>query len=272
MICERCDGTGFEIVISEDREYARPCICRSARGDNEDDLSIACRIPPRYAHCNLGTFEPGNPSLRAALERAMSFCQGYPFAEPDEGLGLIFTGGPGVGKTHLAVSVLRELVTGNRARGQYWDFNELLREIRNSYNHDVRMTELQVLQPVIDTDVLLLDDLGAWKITDWMHDTLFFVLNSRYMNNRVTLITTNYSDARPREALLDDSMKRQEYLVERIGHRLRSRLMEMCLVVPMEGHDFREQRQSGKRVAVLGKRETIAERSVARRGRESCRS
>ena len=99
-----------------------------------------------------------------------------------------------------------------------------------------------------------------------MHDTLFFVLNSRYMNNRVTLITTNYSDARPKAALLDDTLKRQEYLVERIGHRLRSRLMEMCLVIHMEGHDFREQRQDGKSVAVLGRRATLADGPAARRG------
>jgi DNA replication protein DnaC len=271
LICERCDGTGFEIVIREERAYARPCNCRLKSSGHDDDLSVACRIPPRYAHCNLGTFEPGNPSLRSALERAMNFCEGYPYTGPDEGLGLIFTGGPGVGKTHLAVSVLRELVTEKEARGQYWDFNELIREIRNSYNPDVRMTELQVLQPVIDTDVLLLDDLGAWKITDWMHDTLFFVLNSRYMNNRVTLITTNYSNAKPKEALLDDSLKRQEYLVERIGYRLRSRLMEMCVVVQMDADDRREQQQSGKRVAVLGRRATLGDEPPTRRGRGSSR-
>ena len=90
-----------------------------------------------------------------------------------------------MGKTHLAVAVLRELVDRRKgARGQFWDFHELIREIKNSYDPETKTTELQVLEPVVETDVLLLDDLGAWKMTDWMNDTLFYILNSRYMAKR----------------------------------------------------------------------------------------
>jgi DNA replication protein DnaC len=98
--------------------------------------------------------------------------------------------------------------------------------------------------------VLLLDDLGAWKMTDWMNDTLFYILNVRYLAKRATLITTNYQDV-DREAVLSaDPMRRKEFLVERIGQRLRSRLMEMCLVVPMHGPDWRQSRQASNQVAV----------------------
>jgi DNA replication protein DnaC len=138
--------------------------------------------------------------------------------------------------------------------GQFWDFHELIREIKNSYDSTTRTTEEQVLQPVIETDVLLLDDLGAWKMTDWMIDTLFFILNSRYMAKRATIITTNFEDidrAQLREA---DELVKKEFLVERIGARTRSRLLEMCLVVRLDGPDYRQIRQSGKRVGVLGDR------------------
>jgi len=144
-------------------------------------------------------------------------------------------------------------VSTKGARGQFWDFHELIREIKNSYNPDTRTTEVQILEPVIETEILLLDDLGAWKMTDWMNDTLFYILNSRYMAKRVTLITTNFLDVDREQALAADHLTRKEYLVERIGQRLRSRLMEMCLVVRMEGPDYRQQAQSGKRVAVLGR-------------------
>ena len=198
-------------------------------------------IPPRAAGsrratstARSGASSPATRSLSAALEKALSFCNGYPYLGDDEGLGLLFCGDNGVGKTHLAVAVLRELVEKKGARGQFWDFHELIREIKNSYDPETKTTELQVLAPVVETDVLLLDDLGAWKMTDWMNDTLFYILNSRYMAKRATLITTNYQDVTREAALAADPLRRREFLVERIGQRLRSRLMEMCLVVRVE--------------------------------------
>jgi DNA replication protein DnaC len=248
--CERCGGTGFEIVSRDGREYAQPCECRRPSSRAGADPASACRIPRRYEHCTLGSFEPGSASLASALEKAMAFCSGYPHLGADEGLGLLFSGDNGVGKTHLAVGVLRELVETKGARGQFWDFHELIREIKSSYDPETKTTELQVLEPVVETDVLLLDDLGAWKMTDWMNDTLFYILNSRYMAKRPTIITTNYQDVTREEALAADPLRRREFLVERIGQRLRSRLMEMCLVVRLAGSDHRQARQQANQVAL----------------------
>jgi DNA replication protein DnaC len=253
LTCTRCGGVGFEIVVRDGRDFARACDCRQALDAAGLDALAACRLPPRYEHCSLATFEPGNASLRAALDKAMRYCGGYPFCGDDEGLGLLFTGNNGVGKTHLAVAVMRELVTTKGVRGAFWDFNALIREIKRSYDPETRTTEAEVLEPVIATDVLLLDDLGAWKMTDWMIDTLFHILNGRYMEKRVTLITTNFQDADRQTARSADHLVRKEFLVERIGPRIRSRLMEMCLVIALEGPDFREQRQSGKETAVSGR-------------------
>jgi len=250
--CEACGGTGFTIKTKDDgRQYAERCSCRSrAAAGGGSDPAARCRIPPRYEHCSLESFDPGNASLSAALEKALAFCSGYPHLGADEGLGLLFCGDNGVGKTHLAVAVLRELVTSRGARGQFWDFHELIREIKSSYDPETKTTELQVLEPVVEADVLLLDDLGAWKMTDWMNDTLFYILNSRYMAKRPTVITTNYQDVTREEALAADSLRRREFLVERIGQRLRSRLMEMCLVVRVTGSDHRQARQQANQVAL----------------------
>jgi DNA replication protein DnaC len=249
--CARCGGTGFEIVDKDGREFAQPCPCRRSHPSEPEDFLVACRIPARYENCSFATFDAGNASLSSAVEKAMRYCNGYPYLGDDEGLGLLLIGPNGVGKTHLAVSAMRELVLMKGCRGQFWDFHDLIRQIKNSYDPTTRTTEEQVLQPVIETDVLLLDDLGAWKMTDWMMDTLFFILNSRYMAKRATIITTNFEDidrAQLREA---DELVRKEFLVERIGARTRSRLLEMCLLVRMDGLDQRQVRQSGKR-ALLG--------------------
>jgi DNA replication protein DnaC len=255
MGCELCDGTGFVIADRDGREYAQPCSCRrgaTAEGSADQRLQAA-RIPPRYEHCSLANFEPGAPSLRAALEKGMSYCNGFPHLGPDEGLGLLLTGDNGVGKTHLAVAVLRELMTRKGIHGQFWDFHELIREIRNSYNPETKTSELMVLEPVVEADVLLLDDLGAWKMTDWMNDTLFYVLNSRYLAKRATIITTNYQDADREKVLAADFLARKEFLVERIGQRLRSRLMEMCVVISMTGPDRRQiARQPANQMVVGG--------------------
>jgi DNA replication protein DnaC len=252
--CERCQGTGFEIVTRDGREFAQPCACRKPRPDDRtaDAFLKTCRIPPRYEDCSFSTFEGVT-----ALERCMVYCNEYPHLGKDEGLGLLFTGSNGIGKTHLAVSVLRELWVRKGVRGQFWDFHDLIRVIRDSYNADTNASELQVLQPVIGADLLLLDDLGAWKMTEWINDTLFYVMNSRYMTKRPTLITTNFEDVdrqtamqaevdyfeKKRKGLADAPPPQREFLLERTGLGVRSRLMEMCHILRMHGNDYREGRQ-----------------------------
>jgi DNA replication protein DnaC len=252
LTCGVCGGTGFEIVSHEGREAARPCACRRGERRSEDDFYSTCRIPPRYEHCSLANFEPHSAVHKAALERAMLYCSGYPFLGKSEGLGLLFTGSNGVGKTHLAVAVMRELVLTKGVTAQFWDFQELMREIRKAYDPETRLTEFQVLAPVIEMDVLLIDDLGAWRITDWMNDTLFHIINKRYVARLATIITTNFFDVPAAEAREAGDSYKREFLVERIGERLRSRLSEMCLHVPLHGEDFRQRQQAANRHVVLG--------------------
>ena len=106
----------------------------------------------------------------------------------------LFTGSIGVGKTHLAVGVLRRLVQERGVRGLFCDYRELLKSIQNSYNPQVQTTELELLKPVFEAEVLVMDDLGAQKPNEWVWDTVALILNSRYNDKLTTIITTNYPD------------------------------------------------------------------------------
>ena len=207
------------------------------------------QIPKRYEHCTLDGYESGfggaHRSLGAAHLRARRFVESYPF--DSVGTGLLLTGSIGVGKTHLAVGILQGLVERG-ASGLFYDYRDLLKQVQNSYNQHVNETELEILRPVFEAEVLVLDELGASKPTDWVWDTVAHILNTRYNDRRTTIITTNYGNAGPLGTEPGDSgmgrgvrsAVREETLGDRIGERMRSRLQEMCVVVEMHGEDFRQ--------------------------------
>ncbi|HEX9201779.1 MAG TPA: ATP-binding protein [Acidobacteriaceae bacterium] len=246
-ICSVCEGSGLRIVQEDGRNVARPCECRIERRATR--MLERARIPKRYEHCILDSFEPkyykgADRSLGLALMQARGFVKSYPLET--QGRGLLLTGSIGVGKTHLAVGILQELVAERGASGLFYDYRDLLKQVQNSYNPSVAATEMQVLRPVFDAEVLVLDELGAAKPSEWVWDTVAHILNTRYNDRRTTIITTNYANAGP---LASDSggsngsaraAMRDETLGDRIGERMRSRLQEMCVVVEMHGEDFRQ--------------------------------
>jgi DNA replication protein DnaC len=239
--CPICEDSGLRLIVQPDGErYAQPCECRlqlqAAR------LLKRAAIPKRYEHCTLDTFEPGygqaDQSLAKAFSTARRFVYEYPVTT--EGRGLLLTGSVGVGKTHLAVGIIQALIWEKGVRALFCDYRELLKRIQESYNPLVATTELQILAPVFEAEVLILDELGAQKPTDWVWDTVALVLNTRYNDKRTTLITTNYPNAPAAMARNADKAIREETLGDRIGERMRSRLAEMCVEVEMRGNDLRQ--------------------------------
>ena len=220
------------------------CDCRT--GAKTERLLGNARIPRRYEHCSLESFTTdtagANRSLDSARLAAGRFVEEYPV----DSTGLLLIGPVGVGKTHLAVGIIRELIQQKGIGCLFYDYRELLKEIQNSYNASVSATELSILRPVFEAEVLVLDELGAIKPTDWVWDTVSHILNTRYNDKRTTIITTNYPDEAEAAEGLDANRRaaRPLTLGDRIGERMRSRLHEMCKVVKMDGSDFRQRVQS----------------------------
>jgi DNA replication protein DnaC len=229
-VCEECFGTGTKL---DPVKGAIPCPCQ--RHDRARKLIAAAHIPRRYQRCSFANFvsEAGS-SQEQALLQAHQLAREYPAVDR----GLIFMGPAGVGKTHLAVSIIKDLTEKGFAC-IFREFGSLLKEIQDSYNPVSKSSELKVLAPVFQADVLVLDELGATVPTDWVRDTMYQIINRRYNDNKLTIFTTNYVDKRAAE--------KEQVLEDRIGTRLRSRLYEMCKIVMMDGEDYRKQINSDGR-------------------------
>jgi DNA replication protein DnaC len=239
-VCIRCGGIGVKVISSPNGGTTiETCICQTEQ--RVARLLTGASIPARYEHCCLESYDAdfhgADRSLATARLMARRFVDDYPVTTG--GRGLLLTGSIGVGKTHLAVGILQALIVEKGVHGFFCDYRELLKEIQHSYNPQVATTEMDILRPVFDAEVLVLDELGASKPTDWVWDTVALILNTRYNDKRTTIITTNYADLAPGGSNGAGRVMRDETLGDRIGERMRSRLAEMCVVVEMRGEDFR---------------------------------
>jgi DNA replication protein DnaC len=215
-LCPRCAGSGW-IPLPGEGLRVEACGCQ---GDLRKQQRFAsASIPKRYEHCTLETFREKSTVLRVAKKRVQEFVDLWP--NTPEGKGLLLMGGCGVGKTHLAVAALVEIInSGKPGRLVFSNFQDLIQEIQASFDADTATTKAEIMRPILEADLLVLDELGSQKPTQFVQDILYYVINTRYNEERATIFTTNYYD-RSADA-------KEETLEQRIGTRLRSRLAEMA--------------------------------------------
>jgi DNA replication protein DnaC len=273
--CPLCQGSGWKVVErttegaqalsvgadsgSSKMVCAVPCDCTS--GDRTDRVLGRARVPERYRHCDFENYETDNEienvsreqldrwsrSLAQAKLVVERFAQEFaPVREIESDHGLLLMGPCGVGKTHLAVSALKEIVLRGHS-GLFYDYRELLKAIQDSYNPESQTTEMSVLEPVLKTDLLVLDDVGSSKPSLWALETVGHILNTRYNEKRVTLLTTNFLDTDRVEADLPSRPAgvrtpiAEDSLTDRVGKRIRSRLYEMCRTIEILAPDYRKE-------------------------------
>jgi len=231
-VCERCHDTGW--VVIDNTAYHCDCY----QGRHKNSLEEQANVPERYSHCSFLNYHPGNNlSLAKALKTAEEFVKFYP-AKRD---GLLFMGGCGVGKTHLCVAIINELIGTKSVPCLFVDFRGILEEIKETYGESGEVTESDILEPVLETEVVVLDDLGAERTNQWVLDRLGFIINYRYSHKKTMIVTTNFLDNTGGRGGLE---RRAETLQDRIGVRLRSRLYEMCRLVEVKAPDYRHEMSS----------------------------
>ena len=225
MIVERAHVSG-----------AMPCQCRAEGMASRRES--AAQIPPVYRHASFEnfTFTSDNPlasrDLKTTLMNAKRFADDF----PNEGRpGLLLIGEPGTGKTHLGIAALRRIMDKG-FDGLFCDYQNLLDRIRAGYDMASNSSNREAYRVALEADVLLLDDLGAHRVTDWVEDTITSIITFRCNNRKPLIATTNLPDADAGSALYEKTAVGTQYrttLGERIGSRARSRLFEMCTVIRM---------------------------------------
>ncbi len=252
--CPECEGRGHVYIEDETGiSSMRECVCAGLvqRLKKVGDAGI----PGKFVTTKLETYHPIDASQKLALRVAQDFVKDFGTSQQ----GLLFMGRPGLGKTHLAVAVIKMLILDKRADCKFVDFFQLLSDIRYGYSQD--LSEQAIINPYVAAPILLIDELAKGRNTEWELTMLDQIISSRYnAADKITLFTTNYPDQAPnpkkggkneshkefgssREALVSE-----ETLQDKVGERIYSRLVEMCRFVKLEGIDYRQEMQ-GKQTA-----------------------
>lgn len=233
--CKECGDTGWRVKNQGSVETVERCTCY--RMKRKEHLLLKACIPERYMQCSLENYNPQPyPDCDASIGRAKVLVEQFVKEYPARKIGLLFMGGCGVGKTHLAVAAIKYLILEKGIPCLFYDFRNLIKELQNSYSRDSEYSESDILEPVLSREVLVLDELGAKVMSPWIRDIFTHILIQRYNNNLVTLITSNWMDE-------EDRGIQEETLEDRIGYRLRSRLYEMCKTIVIKGKDYRKFRE-----------------------------
>ena len=246
--CKVCEGSRriFE-ETSEGISKIRECECNGLI--KRISLFNQAGIPGKFVHEDFSSFSVDPPQHRTqknAFLSSKNFIDDYVDRKGQYSQGLIYMGAPGLGKTHLVVSVIKELVMQHGVECKFVDFFELLRDIRHGYGEDI--SEKDFIDPYVGVKVLVIDELAKGRNTDWELTILDHFISTRYNDDdKVTLVTTNFSDKLDSSVALNSRNNKQSIsnaysrftIEEKVGARIYSRLMEMCKKVNLEGTDYR---------------------------------
>jgi DNA replication protein DnaC len=247
--CPECNGTGWKIVEREELSGAVRCECVQVQ--RAERVIASAGIPPLYSNAGFDNFllPRENPIAYRELTEIFLAARGFARDFPNnKKAGILFMGEPGTGKTHLAVAAFRA-VLAKGFEGLFFDYQNLLDRIRSGYDEASNSSDKEAYRVAMDAEVLLLDDLGAHRVTDWVEDTVTSIITYRCNNRKPLIATTNLIDADAGyETHQRSSTGKVDYrttLTERIGPRARSRLFEMCRVIKMPlVEDFRLRKPS----------------------------
>lgn len=228
---ESCNCPG---AIAERERFYQEQLKKQREEENRRRME---RIKRLFSQSRLGrrfrerTFETFvvREHTRKAFEIALDYAKNFE-SYKEKGEGLFITGGYGVGKTHLAAAIANYLISNEIATVIFGNVTTLLGRIRHTYSDGSQYEEEQVMKELYDVDLLIIDDLGKEKPTEWVEEKLYTVINERYENYRPIVVTSNLK------------LEEIEQRLENCGGAIVSRIIEMCRGIKIVGPDFRKEK------------------------------
>jgi DNA replication protein DnaC len=232
-------STGFRVNVGAGREIWSRCpACESALKAQEEAERLAeqrarqqrehermlgfAQIPSRFVGRSFENFRVDGPPQLHALTVCRDFAEQFD-ENAKRGKGLILSGMPGTGKSHLAAAILQALIHRNV---QYLTCMDMIRRVRDTWRKTSDQSEVEVLDLLSSLDLLVIDEIGVQYGTDGEQTIIFDVLDRRYRDMRPTVLLTNQDKAG---------------LKTFIGERSFDRLTETCRWVPFDWASFRPQ-------------------------------
>jgi DNA replication protein DnaC len=214
-----CDGSGW--ILDEQTDTARPCECREIRINRASSRRIGTGIPRRFRGVSFdrNPIRELDPMVLRQVRDYVSDLE----RNLDRGRGFWFYGDVGTGKTSLAMLISKAAIEAGRSVAIY-SVPQLLADIKSTYEDGSGSSYLDLFRRLSRVDLLHLDDLGAEKRTEWVLEQLYAIVNERWQEQRSIVVTTNLTDGELRDE---------------VGARIVSRLSEMCVTIPIMGHDLR---------------------------------
>ena len=250
-VCDTCGGDGFFFQKSKSGyTYANQCECTFLK--RRIILFNEAKIPAQFAFVTLEDFQISHHTQEEARTNARRLVDSYPI----EKRGLVFMGPVGVGKTHLAVGIIKKLTLEKGYSSKFVDFFQFLSDIKEGYSRG--KSDVGIIEPYAKTPVLVIDELGKGRNTEWESNIMDQLVSKRYNNSNdlTTIITTNFTTRSESTAsytrtkikidpLISTKNKifeeeiLQDTLQEKVGERIFSRLSEICKMIEIAGRDFR---------------------------------
>jgi DNA replication protein DnaC len=237
--CQRCGGLGRVIQANSSKP------CKSPDPAKLVGLFNATQLPTKHGLARLQGFDNFTGNGRAVVNQIRTWMTNFESAAPK---GLLISGAVGVGKTYLLSGIAYELlVRGISVR--FIDFFQLLAALRSSYSSG--KGEKDVMEPLRNVDVLIIDEMGKGRNTEWEQTVLDSLVMERYNSNRIIIAATNhplFTDQKTQPVQLDYGEETRssnfnpdvyEPFEQRVGKRIFSRMVEMSIFVELKGEDFR---------------------------------
>jgi DNA replication protein DnaC len=282
--CLRCNGTRIFISVRPRERYAHarlcdcvamPCkTCKNTRfiveqDSYQRDVAIVCpdceqikqrvqlynnaRIPRRYLNSRLSeqdrdaenemVFDLLGSIFRLLPQRLSN--RNLLETDSEDLKGMVLMGPPGTGKTHLMTGFAYQCTISHGISCIFQSFAELLSELRQGYSDG--KSDMEIIDPHLQTDILIIDDMGKGRNSDWELSILDMLISERYNRNQIIMVSTNFTESE--ENTLKEKIRNREkteseiYIADtirgRVGERIHSRLKEMCYFENLLGQDRR---------------------------------